>query len=143
MTTKRKIESKNDNLSATFFLKEFLKYPICSRKLSVSFSKGSWKKYQYYHCKGRCPTRINANLINTKYEESLLKLRLSTNALPIFNDILKDWNTNTQKTSYELENRQLKKTEGCRVKSISSSEAIYFRHIKTRRLYRLEEIISY
>ncbi len=95
VTTKRKIETKNENLSAIFFLKGFLKCPICGRKLSASFSKGYSKRYPYYHCKGRCPTRINANLLNTKYEEALLKLRLSTNALPIFNYILKDWNTNT------------------------------------------------
>ncbi|WP_286832080.1 recombinase family protein [Sphingobacterium sp. UBA6308] len=109
VTTKRKIETKNENLSAIFFLKGFLKCPICGRKLSASFSKGYSKRYPYYHCKGRCPTRINANLLNTKYEEALLKLRLSTNALPIFNYILKDWNTNTQKTSYERENRQLQR----------------------------------
>lgn len=104
ITTKRKVTAKKDLLKATFFLRGFLECPYCERKLSGSFSKGSTKRYPYYHCHGRCKTRINATFLNDCYQRELQRLVLSDKVSDLFCLILEDWNTNTHKTVY-LQNR--------------------------------------
>ncbi len=106
ITTKRKVTAKEDLLKATFFLRGVLECPYCKRKLSGSFSKGSTKRYPYYHCQGSCKTRINAIFLNDCYQRSLQQLVLSDKAANLFNLILADWNTSTHKTVY-LSNRNL------------------------------------
>lgn len=107
ITTKRKSTGKTDNLKATFFLTGFLTCPLCNRKLCGSFSRGSTKRYPYYHCRGKCKTRINALLLNNCYEQKLQQLMLSNKAIDLFNCVLEDWNTNTQKVAYLQERRQV------------------------------------
>jgi len=100
ITTRRKVTAKKDDLKATFFLKGFLVCPLCHRKLCGSFSQGKTRKYPYYHCYGRCKTRINAFLLNDRYGDKLQQFVLSNKAVDLFNRILEDWNTNTQKAEY-------------------------------------------
>ncbi|WP_130736793.1 recombinase family protein [Flavobacterium sp. J27] len=100
ITTKRKITAKKDLLKDTFFLRGFLVCPVCARKLSGSFSKGSTKRYPYYHCVGRCKTRINAPFLNDCYQRKLQQLVISNGAIELFKCILEDCNTNTHKTEY-------------------------------------------
>lgn len=107
--TKTKTVRKTDNLKATFFLTGFLTCPLCGRKMLGSFSQGSRKKYPYYHCRGKCKTRISASLLNDSYEQELQKLVLSDKAVDLFNCVLEDWNTSTQKTEYLQERRQVEK----------------------------------
>src|SRR5690606_7274071 len=107
ITTKRKISSKRDELKAMFFLTGFLICPLCNRKLCGSFSQGSTKKHPYYHCRGRCKTRIKAPLLNERYQQGLQQLMLSNKAVNIFNCVLEDWNTNTQKAEYLQERQQV------------------------------------
>lgn len=110
ITTRRKVTAKADHLKATFFLKEFLVCPLCNRKLCGSFSQGKTRKYPYYHCYGRCKTRINAFLLNDRYQDKLQQLILSNKALDLFNHILEDRNSNTQKAEYLQErNRVVRK----------------------------------
>lgn len=115
ITTGRKVTAKTDALKATFFLKGFMVCPLCRRKLLGSFSRGTTKRYPYYHCYGRCKTRINAFLLNDRYRDKLQQLVLSGKAVDLFNHILEDWNTNTQKAEYLQERnmvvRQLKEQE--------------------------------
>ena len=106
ITTKRVITAKEDLLKATFFLRGVLECPYCKRKLSGSFSRGSTKRYPYYHCQGKCKTRINAIFLNDCYQRKIQQLVLSDKAADLFNLILKDWNTSTNKTVY-LSNRNL------------------------------------
>lgn len=106
ITTKRVITAKEDLLKSTFFLRGVLECPYCKRKLSGSFSTGSTKKYPYYHCHGRCKTRINANFLNDCYQREIQQLLLSDKVLELFNLILKDSNINTNTTIY-LQNRNL------------------------------------
>lgn len=106
ITTKRKVTAKKDLLKTTFFLRGVLECPYCDRKLSGSFSKGSTKKYPYYHCHGRCKTRINATFLNDCYQRELQQLVLSDKVAGLFSLILEDWNTNTRTTVY-LQNRNL------------------------------------
>ncbi|RKD15149.1 recombinase [Pelobium manganitolerans] len=104
INTKRKVTSKRDDLKATFFLRGILVCPLCDRKLCGSFSRGSTKRYPYYHCEGKCKTRINAFFLNECYERKLQQLMLSSGAMDLFKSILEDWNTGTQKAVY-LQNR--------------------------------------
>lgn len=105
-TTKKSITSKRDNMNAMFFLKGFLVCLVCDRKLRGSFSQGSTKKYPYYHCEGRCKTRINASFLNDGYQRKLQQLTLSNKAVTLFKCILEERNTNTQKTQY-VQNRNM------------------------------------
>lgn len=100
ITTKRKVTAKEDLLKTTFFLRGVLECPHCKRKLSGSFSTGSTKRYPYYHCHGKCKTRINAIFLNDCYQRQLQQLTLSNKAAELFNLILKDWNTSANKTVY-------------------------------------------
>lgn len=109
ISTKRRTIRKTDNLKATFYLTGFLTCPLCSRKLLGSFSQGRQKRYPYYHCRGKCKTRISASLLNDSYEQELQKLVLSDKAVDLFNCVLEDWNTSTQKTEYLQERRQVEK----------------------------------
>lgn len=103
ITTKRKTSCKTEELKETFFLTGFLVCPLCNRKLYGSFSRGSTKRYPYYHCRSKCKTRINALLLNDCYQYQLEQLVLSNKAIDLFGIILDDWNTNAQKTTYLLE----------------------------------------
>lgn len=98
ITTKRKVNAKDELLKTTFILRGVLECPYCKRKLSGSFSRGSTKRYPYYHCHGRCKTRINATLLNDCYQHELQRLILSDKVSDLFGLILEDWNTNTHKT---------------------------------------------
>ncbi len=109
ISTKRRTIRKTDNLKSTFYLTGFLTCPLCSRKLLGSFSQGRQKRYPYYHCRGKCKTRISASLLNDSYEQELQKLVLSDKAVDLFNCVLEDWNTSTQKTEYLQERRQVEK----------------------------------
>jgi len=107
ITTKRKISCKREDLKAMFFLTGFLICPLCNRKIRGSFSTGSTKKHPYYHCRGRCKTRTRAPLLNESYQQELQHLMLSEKAVDIFNCVLEDWNTNTQKREYLQERQQV------------------------------------
>jgi DNA invertase Pin-like site-specific DNA recombinase len=106
INTKRKVAAKTDGLKATFFLRGFLVCPLCDRKLSGSFSRGSTKRYPYYHCQGKCKTRVNALFLNDCYQRKLQQLALSNGAMDLFKCILGDWNTGTQKVAY-IQNRNM------------------------------------
>ncbi|MCX2679402.1 recombinase family protein [Galbibacter sp. EGI 63066] len=119
ITTKRKVNAKKDDLKATFFLRGFLVCPLCGRKLSGSFSRGSTKRYPYYHCRGRCKTRVNALFLNECYQRKLQQLVLSNGAIDLFKSILEDWNTGILKAEY-LQNRNLVKRKLIEQQSILS-----------------------
>src|SRR5690606_35309343 len=76
ITTKRKVTAREDILKTTFFLRGVLECSYCERKLTGSFSRGSKKRYPYYHCQGRCRTRINATFLNDRYQQELQRLVL-------------------------------------------------------------------
>lgn len=106
ITTKRMITAKENLLETTFFLRGVLECPYCKRRLSGSFSTGSTKRYPYYHCHGKCKARINALFLNDCYLKEPQQLKLSNKATGLFNLILRDWNTITNKAVY-LQNRNL------------------------------------
>jgi len=109
INTKKKVTCRTDELSTTFFLKGFLICPVCGRKLRGSFSQGRSKRYPYYHCSGDCKIRINAEILNDKYNAKLQQLRLSNNSTALFKLILEEVNLNGQKENYLRERKLLMK----------------------------------
>lgn len=97
INTKRKVSSRSEDLKAAFYLTGFLICPQCGKKLCGSFSKGSSKKYPYYHCRAKCKTRISSVLLNYNYEINIRRLMLSEKSIPLFDAILDDANLNTSK----------------------------------------------
>lgn len=97
ITTKRKISCEKQDLNAMFFLKGYLICPLCGKKLRGSFSQGKTKKYPYYHCMGRCKTRISANVLNNNYNQKLQKIAFTKGLGELFSLVLKDVNVNFQK----------------------------------------------
>ncbi|RFZ94143.1 recombinase family protein [Mucilaginibacter conchicola] len=109
INTRRKVESKSDELGNAFFLRGFLICPACGKKLSGSFSRGSTRKYPYYHCFKGCPTRIRAELVNNSYNEKLQKMLLLDGVIGLFNLVLEDENIGSQRAEYLQDRRLLKK----------------------------------
>lgn len=109
INSKRKLTCKTDELKTMFFLKGYLTCPVCNRKLRGSFSRGSSKRYPYYHCSKGCKTRINAALVNSNYDSKLQHLVLSKKVAELFSLILEDTNAGTQKVEYLQERKILLK----------------------------------
>lgn len=109
INTKRKLTCKADELKTMFFLKGYLTCPVCNQKLRGSFSRGSSKRYPYYHCSKGCKTRINAGLVNNNYDSKLQHLILSEKAIELFSLILEDTNVSTQKVEFLQERKTLLK----------------------------------
>lgn len=100
INSKRQVVSKRDDLKAMFYLRGALVCPLCGKKLRGSFSRGSTKRYPYYHCDSGCKMRINAHIVNASYEQQLSQLEISKGAMGLFKYILEDWNAGTQKAIY-------------------------------------------
>ncbi len=54
-------------------LRGFLICPKCGKALTGSASKGSKKRYHYYHCTSSCGWRYNAHRMNEKFLDELRK----------------------------------------------------------------------
>ncbi len=107
INTKKKIVGKTDELKETFPLVGYLTCPVCSRKLRGSISKGSTKRYPYYHCSSTCRVRFKADLINKNYKEKLQGLKLSDGAVELLNLVLEDINIDRYKMQYLSERTTL------------------------------------
>lgn len=105
INTKRKVNAKINDPKEIFFLTGVLVCPICNRKLRGSFSQGRTRKYPYYHCQGKCKTRISAFLLNDSYRNRLQQLTFYQKTAELFSIILEDCNTDIQKAEYLQERR--------------------------------------
>ena len=111
---KRK-QPKKSKLKALFPLRGHLICKRCGNNLTASSSKGSTKKYDYYHCQHGCKERISAKLANTEYEKLLASLVVNKEISELYTEALKD--------VYEQnEGLKEKKIQDC-LKSISNSES--------------------
>lgn len=129
INTKRKVSSRTDELKGTFFLTGFLTCPLCGRRVCGSFSRGSKNRYPYYHCRGRCKTRINAVLLNYNYERKLQQLMLSDKATGLFNHILDDSNLNTHRMECVSERRQLLRQLARQQSALSKARKLFVEDI--------------
>lgn len=113
INTKRKNNRKRDELRAMFFLTGYLICPICDNKIYGSFSSGSrGKRYAYYHCYRKCKARIGASKLNDSYQSKLQQLELKEGVLELFRHILKNWNTDTQRSRFLKERNLILKQLG-------------------------------
>ena len=115
ITTKKSVIGKRNELKETFMLTRYLSCPVCSKKLRGSFSRGSTKRYAYYHCSGSCKVRFRADRVNESYNEQLQQLTLSNGSVELFKLVLADANVNTLRIKYLQEQtllqRQLKEQD--------------------------------
>ncbi|TDQ08865.1 recombinase family protein [Pedobacter metabolipauper] len=125
INTKRRVSRRSEELKATFFLTGFLVCPLCGKRVCGSFSKGSKYKYPYYHCRGRCRTRINAVLLNYNYERKLQQLVLSNKAIHLFDLILDDVNLNTNRTECLNERAELLRELARQQSTLSKARKMY------------------
>lgn len=124
INTRRKVSSHEEDLKKLFFLRGFLLCPLCGRRLTGSFSKGSRKKYPYYHCRGGCSARISATKVNQDYEQKLRCLMLSEKATQLFSHILDDSNLHTNKVQYKDERKRLLLQLGQQHSSLSKARKL-------------------
>lgn len=129
INTKRKISSRKEELKTTFFLRGFLICPLCNKRLTGSFSRGSKNRYPYYHCRGRCRTRISAVLLNYNYERKLQQLVLSDKATELFNRILDDSNLNMHRDEYLNERRELLRQLAKQQSALSKARKLFVEDI--------------
>lgn len=93
--------------------------------MTGSFCKDYSKKYPYYHCNGKCGTRIRADLINDLYDKLIENLVLSPGTADLFKRILNDVNTATQRAQYLQERRILLEQVEEQEKTISKARKLY------------------
>lgn len=109
INTSKRIVCKRTELKEMFPLVGYLTCPVCSRKLRASFSKGSTKRYPYYHCSGSCRVRLRADLLNKNYTEKLQGLMLSDGAIELLDLVLRDTNAAVYRKQYLYERTNLLK----------------------------------
>lgn len=123
--TNKKVNGKTEVLKTFFTLRGYLMCPVCSRKLTGSFSGGHMRKYPYYHCIGKCRTRFRADLINALYEKLIENFSLSRGASDLFRSVLDDVNTTTQKEQYLQEKKMLLEQIEEQEMTISKARKLY------------------
>ena len=111
---RKRNQPKKSKLKALFPLRGHLICKICGNNLTASSSKGSTKKYDYYHCQHGCKERISAQLANTEYEKLLSSLVVNKEIANLYTEVLKD-------VYAQKEGLKEKKIQDC-LKSISNSE---------------------
>ncbi|PWT71223.1 MAG: hypothetical protein C5B59_18425 [Bacteroidetes bacterium] len=83
-------QAKPSKIKLLFPLRGHLKCRICGNNLTASSSKGRNKKYHYYHCQHGCKERIEADLVNSKFESFLANIRVNTEVAELYTEILRD-----------------------------------------------------
>ena len=107
-------QPKKSKLNTLYPLRGHLICKLCGHNLTASSSKGSIKKYHYYHCQNGCKERISAPLVNQEYEKLLSSIVVNKEISELYTEALKD--------AYEQnEGLKEKKIQDC-LKSISNSE---------------------
>jgi site-specific DNA recombinase len=89
-TGKRWHGTKPTHKNLEFPLRDFLTCEACGGQITGSLSKGRSKKYAYYHCRGKCKTRVSVNDAHFKIGRILFDLQINENVKELFGKILKD-----------------------------------------------------
>jgi DNA invertase Pin-like site-specific DNA recombinase len=105
----------------------FLKCPICLNKMTGSGSKGSLKRYYYYHC--HCGYRVRADKFDYLFHDALRKLVPDDDYIVLFKDIL-----------IETYRDQFYKQEYSQVYIMKTIDKVIERSIKAKELLTSGEI---
>lgn len=81
---------KPSHTNIEFPMRDFLRCEICGRQVTGSISKGRNKKYGYYHCRHKCPTRVSIEQTHDFISGQLLGLQINNNVKELFKDVLID-----------------------------------------------------
>lgn len=125
INSKRKVCAKSSELKEMFYLRGLITCPLCGNLILGSFSKGARAKYPYYHCRNRCPTRINARLVNLNYEFKLQQYELSQGAFDLFKKILGEVNLDYVTVEYLNERINLLRQLSRQQKALSRARRLF------------------
>lgn len=81
---------KPSHKNLDFPLRDFLICEVCGRQITGSISQGRSKKYGYYHCRGKCETRVSVEVAHDNISNLLIGLQINGNIKKLFADVLKD-----------------------------------------------------
>ncbi|WP_163358128.1 zinc ribbon domain-containing protein [Dysgonomonas sp. 25] len=84
--TNPKYSKKREDL----YLRDFLKCPICGRKLTGSPSKGNGGVYSYYHCGNSGHTSFRADEAHNEFIKLLYTFKPKQEVADLYVEILKD-----------------------------------------------------
>jgi site-specific DNA recombinase len=111
---KRKRHTVKNTQKDELPLRGLLECSKCGGKLTGSASKGVGGRYFYYHCQPGCKERFSAIKANKIFEEEMLTLTPSKQAMLLFEKIVKQHNVSNakdnSKANREIENEIEKNT---------------------------------
>jgi site-specific DNA recombinase len=85
-----------------FPFRGFLVCPECEKLLTASKSKGRYRYYAYYHCKGGCKHRTNAGKVNDAIQADLLRFIPEIQDKKLYQEIVtKDYLEQTREVQTE------------------------------------------
>ncbi len=107
---KRWFGLKPSHINLDFPMRGFLTCEICGGEITSSTSKGRSKRYGYYHCRYKCPTRVSTDQAHDFISELLIGLQINENVKELFKDVLididREYNGNREKQLEKALNKQ-------------------------------------
>ena len=73
-----------------FPLRQFLTCDICGETITGSYSRGRNERYGYYHCRGKCQTRVRKEKVETRIADLLTSIQINANIKDAFIDVMSD-----------------------------------------------------
>jgi hypothetical protein len=73
-----------------FPLRQFLTCDICGDNITGSYSRGRNERYGYYHCRGKCQTRVRKEKVETRISDLLTTIQINANIKESFIDVMRD-----------------------------------------------------
>lgn len=90
LNNRNRKQPKKSKIRDLFPLRGHLICKQCGSNLTASSSQGRNKKYHYYHCQNACKERIDANTINTAFENHLEYIIVNNEIARLYSEILTD-----------------------------------------------------
>lgn len=120
-TVQRKLKGTLDQIAIVkkipddvFFMRSFMRCPVCGNPVYGSFSQGRTKRYAYYHCNYCGKFRISADEANENMYEYLSSIKPNEAVMALYEAILLDIQKQNSKANldeYERLNKSLEETD--------------------------------
>ena len=91
-----------------FYLRGFMRCPVCGSSIYGSYSKGRKKKYPYYHCNHCGEFRMSAETVNENMSKFLSNIKPHKAVVALYERILSDLDK-SNKNSFQENIKNLKK----------------------------------
>lgn len=99
-----------------FPLRNFLVCEVCGGHITGSTSKGRNKKYDYYHCRQECTTRVSSNTAHQMVSDLLAGLQINSNVKELYELILTDTVNKSVGNKVKLKEEKIKERENIKSK---------------------------